>query len=137
MFRFYFRCSACAAELTMKTDPANSDYAMERGGTRNYEPWRDKERTVTEAIAAREEEEKGNAMKARRALVAASAAGAARGRGREWPAPGTWLGVCQPGLPSAQAPVAARAAVTGAGRPKASSHPKSSIHPGPGGLACA
>ena len=47
----------------MKTDPANSDYTMERGGTRNYEPWRDKERTVAEAIAAREEEEKGNAMK--------------------------------------------------------------------------
>ena len=65
VFRFYFRCSACAAELTMKTDPANSDYAMERGASRNYEPWRDKERTVTEAIAAREEEEKGNAMKAR------------------------------------------------------------------------
>ncbi|KAK9826351.1 hypothetical protein WJX81_001008 [Elliptochloris bilobata] len=64
VFRFYFRCSACAAELTMKTDPANSDYTMERGGTRNYEPWRDKERTVAEAIAAREEEEKGNAMKA-------------------------------------------------------------------------
>lgn len=63
VFRFYFRCSACAAELTMKTDPANSDYTMERGGTRNYEPWRDKERTVAEAIAAREEEEKGNAMK--------------------------------------------------------------------------
>jgi len=82
---------------------------------------------VTEAIAAREEEEKGNAMKARRALVAASAAGAARGRGREWLAPGTWLGVCQPGLPSAQAPVAARAAVTGAGRPKppATSNPPS------------
>ncbi len=52
----------------MKTDPANSDYTMERGGTRNYEPWRDKERTVAEAIAAREEEEKGNAMKVLRSV---------------------------------------------------------------------
>ncbi len=106
MFRFYFRCSACAAELTMKTDPANSDYAMERGGTRNYEPWRDKERTVTEAIAAREEEEKGNAMKARAARSRLLRPhGAAQGGGRVRPAPDARLNVWQPGLPSAEAPL--------------------------------
>lgn len=63
VFRFYFRCSACAAEMTMKTDPENADYTVEKGATRNYEPWRDKDRATAEAVALREEEEKGNAMK--------------------------------------------------------------------------
>ena len=63
VFRFYFRCSACAAEITMKTDPQNADYAMELGATRNFEPWREKDKAVAEAKAEREDEEKGNAMK--------------------------------------------------------------------------
>lgn len=49
----------------MKTDPEHADYSMEQGATRNYEPWREKDREVAEAVAAREEEERGNAMKAR------------------------------------------------------------------------
>lgn len=61
--RFYFRCSACAAEISMKTDPENSDYTMEQGASRNYEPWREKDKEVAQAKAQREEEEKGNAMK--------------------------------------------------------------------------
>jgi hypothetical protein len=44
VFRFYFRCSKCGAEMSMKTDPKNSDYIMEQGATRNYEPWREKDR---------------------------------------------------------------------------------------------
>lgn len=40
IFRFYFKCTRCSAELTMKTDPQNSDYVVESGATRNYEPWR-------------------------------------------------------------------------------------------------
>lgn len=64
IFRFYFHCKSCAAEITMKTDPKNSDYQLEHGATRNYEPWRNKDLTVMEAVAKREEEEKGNAMKA-------------------------------------------------------------------------
>ena len=44
IFRFYFHCKNCAAEITMKTDPKNSDYALEHGATRNYEPWRDKDK---------------------------------------------------------------------------------------------
>ena len=51
----------------MKTDPEHADYSMEQGATRNYEPWREKDRDIAEAVAAREEEERGNAMKARRA----------------------------------------------------------------------
>lgn len=42
VYRFYMRCSACSAEMTFKTDPANTGYAVEAGATRNYEPWRDK-----------------------------------------------------------------------------------------------
>ena len=44
VFRFYFRCSKCGAEMSMKTDPKNSDYIMEQGATRNHEPWREKDR---------------------------------------------------------------------------------------------
>ena len=44
VFRFYFRCNTCAAEMTMKTDPEHADYTVEQGASRNYEPWRDKDR---------------------------------------------------------------------------------------------
>ncbi len=68
LLRFYFRCAACSAEFILKTDPANTDYTMEKGATRNYEPWREKERDVAQAVADREEEERGNAMKVRCSL---------------------------------------------------------------------
>jgi len=48
----------------MKTDPQNSDYEMEFGASRNFEPWREKEEVKEAAKKAREEEEKGDAMKA-------------------------------------------------------------------------
>jgi argininosuccinate lyase len=35
-----------------------------QGATRNYEPWREADVAVAEAVRAREEEEMGNAMKA-------------------------------------------------------------------------
>uniref|UniRef100_A0ACD5UQQ3 Uncharacterized protein n=1 Tax=Avena sativa TaxID=4498 RepID=A0ACD5UQQ3_AVESA len=37
VYRFYIRCPRCAAEITFKTDPKNSGYAVESGG---YEPRR-------------------------------------------------------------------------------------------------
>ena len=49
----------------MKTDPKNADYSMELGATRNYEPWREKDKVVALTKAQREEEERGNAMKVR------------------------------------------------------------------------
>lgn len=52
-FRFYLRCSTCAAEITMKTDPENTDYTMEHGASRNYEPWRAKAKDVNTALAER------------------------------------------------------------------------------------
>ncbi|TYI91667.1 hypothetical protein E1A91_D02G009300v1, partial [Gossypium mustelinum] len=39
IFRFYFKCTKCFAEMTIKTDPQNSDYVVESGATRNFEPW--------------------------------------------------------------------------------------------------
>ena len=47
----------------MTTDPKNADYSMELGATRNYEPWREKDKAVALSKAQREEEERGNAMK--------------------------------------------------------------------------
>ncbi|CAO2170467.1 unnamed protein product [Urochloa humidicola] len=40
VFRFYIRCPRCSAEIAFKTDPRNSDYAVESGATRGLEgPW--------------------------------------------------------------------------------------------------
>ncbi|KAF9354322.1 hypothetical protein BGX26_007851 [Mortierella sp. AD094] len=61
IFRFYIRCNRCAAEITFKTDPANSDYVAENGAQRNFEPWRDEGGNKD---AEREEEEENNPMKA-------------------------------------------------------------------------
>ncbi|KAF9291964.1 hypothetical protein BGZ68_001050 [Mortierella alpina] len=61
IFRFYIRCNRCAAEITFKTDPANTDYVAEHGAQRNFEPWRD---VSGELAAEREEEEENNPMKA-------------------------------------------------------------------------
>ncbi|KAG0365612.1 CWC16 protein [Gamsiella multidivaricata] len=63
IFRFYIRCNRCAAEITFKTDPANTDYVAENGAQRNFEPWRDEEGKGKTA-AEREEEEENNPMKA-------------------------------------------------------------------------
>lgn len=46
------------------TDPKNTDYEMESGGTRNYEVWHDERRTNEEAERRLEEEEKLDSMKA-------------------------------------------------------------------------
>ncbi|KAG0348522.1 hypothetical protein BG004_004938 [Podila humilis] len=61
IFRFYIRCNRCAAEITFKTDPANSDYVAEHGAIRNFEPWRDEKGAIA---AEREVEEENNPMKA-------------------------------------------------------------------------
>ncbi|KAM0855683.1 hypothetical protein ACQ4PT_049620 [Festuca glaucescens] len=37
VYRFYIRCTRCSAEITFKTDPKNSGYAVESGG---FEPRR-------------------------------------------------------------------------------------------------
>ena len=64
IFRFYMRCTRCSAEITIKTDPKTSDYVAEFGLVRNIEPWRERESFKEEVKKDREEEEKGDAMKA-------------------------------------------------------------------------
>ena len=51
----------------MKTDPKNSDYSVEAGATRNYEPWRDKDEQARGYALAPPRA----AQRARRARVAA------------------------------------------------------------------
>ncbi|XP_074312556.1 splicing factor YJU2 [Silene latifolia] len=61
--RFYFKCTKCSAELTMKTDPKNSDYTVEAGASRNFEPWRNKDEELDKEKRKRDAEEMGDAMK--------------------------------------------------------------------------
>ena len=49
IFRFFFRCNRCSQEISMKTDPKNSDYVVESGASRNFEPWREKDALEQEA----------------------------------------------------------------------------------------
>ena len=63
-FRFYIKCSVCSASIVFKTDPKNSDYEMESGGSRNFEVWRDDAEVVDALDKEREEEDKVDAMKA-------------------------------------------------------------------------
>ena len=37
ILRLYVKCPTCASQITFKTDPATSDYKMEKGGTRLFE----------------------------------------------------------------------------------------------------
>nr|ACU21483.1 unknown [Glycine max] len=63
IFRFYFKCTKCSAEVTMKTDPQNSDYIVESGATRNFEPWRAEDEEADKTKEKRDAEEMGDAMK--------------------------------------------------------------------------
>ena len=63
-FRFYIKCSDCSRPITFLTDPKNTDYEMESGGTRNYEVWHDERKTNEEMERKFEEEEKLDSMKA-------------------------------------------------------------------------
>ncbi|KAI9083177.1 hypothetical protein K1719_034910 [Acacia pycnantha] len=63
LFRFYFKCTRCSAELTMRTDPQNSDYIVESGATRNFEPWRAEDEEDEKMKKKREADEMGDAMK--------------------------------------------------------------------------
>ncbi|KAK9127507.1 hypothetical protein Syun_016304 [Stephania yunnanensis] len=47
----------------MKTDPQNSDYVVESGATRNFEPWRAEDEELDIEKRKREDEEMGDAMK--------------------------------------------------------------------------
>uniref|UniRef100_A0A7S3KK23 Splicing factor YJU2 n=1 Tax=Euplotes crassus TaxID=5936 RepID=A0A7S3KK23_EUPCR len=63
IYRFHWKCKRCSGELTMKTDPKNSDYVCEFGATRNYEPWRDQRCAETAKAAVRKLEEQNDILK--------------------------------------------------------------------------
>ncbi|XP_057777967.1 uncharacterized protein LOC130996684 [Salvia miltiorrhiza] len=63
IFRFYFKCTKCSADITFKTDPQNSDYIVESGASRNFEPWRAEDEETEEEKKKRIAEEMGDAMK--------------------------------------------------------------------------
>jgi len=72
-YRFYWKCSVCSTELVMITDPQNSDYTLERGGTRIFDIHRAKGQEKDAAEAASKELEEGNdAMSAMEAKAEAS-----------------------------------------------------------------
>ena len=64
IYRFYFRCTRCAAEITMKTDPKNSDYVCELGATRNFDVHRENRRQEENIAKRKKEEEDEDAMRA-------------------------------------------------------------------------
>jgi hypothetical protein len=63
IYRFYFKCPICMAEITFKTDPKNQDYELEHGATRNFQAYRLAEMQAAKEAADAEEEEKLNPMK--------------------------------------------------------------------------
>jgi hypothetical protein len=63
IYRFYFKCPICMAEITFKTDPKNQDYELEHGATRNFQAYRLAQMQAEQQAKDEEEEEKLNPMK--------------------------------------------------------------------------
>lgn len=63
VYRFFIRCPACANEIAYKTDPKNADYVCEFGASRNFEAWREEQKTQEEMSFRRKLEEEMDPMK--------------------------------------------------------------------------
>mmetsp|Transcript_30157 Transcript_30157/g.35085 ORF Transcript_30157/g.35085 Transcript_30157/m.35085 type:complete len:356 (-) Transcript_30157:322-1389(-) len=71
-YRFYIKCTACSRPVTFLTDPENTDYEMESGGTRTYEVHKDKKKVLEEQSDNMSKKEKEDPMKALENRVLAS-----------------------------------------------------------------
>ena len=56
-YRFRGQCKDCGCEFVFRTDPENSDYILESGGTRSYEAMKDAHLAEAEISRKRAEEE--------------------------------------------------------------------------------
>ena len=63
IYRFYIKCTACLSEISFRTDPANTDYILEAGATRNFEALAKAEKAAELEQKAYQEELKTNPMK--------------------------------------------------------------------------
>ncbi len=63
IYRFYIKCTACLSEISFRTDPANTDYVLEAGATRNFEALSKAEKQAELEEQAYQEELKTNPMK--------------------------------------------------------------------------
>lgn len=63
IYRFYFKCTQCYAEITFKTDPKNHDYISEWGASRNHEQWKDMVMAEEQYKEIKQSEMKEDAMK--------------------------------------------------------------------------
>merc|ERR1711994_602868 len=63
IYRFYIKCTACLSEISFRTDPANTDYVLEAGATRNFEALSKAENQADLDQKAYQEEIKLNPMK--------------------------------------------------------------------------
>lgn len=60
IYQLHIKCTRCSAEIILRTDPKNNDYAMVKGAIRNMEPWRNRvaeEESVDERLDRLEREE--------------------------------------------------------------------------------
>ena len=63
IYRFYIKCTACLSEISFRTDPANTDYVLEAGASRNFEALAKAEKQAELDEKAYQEEIKLNPMK--------------------------------------------------------------------------
>lgn len=63
IYRFYIKCTACLSEISFRTDPANTDYVLEAGATRNFEALAKAEKQAELEERAHQEELQNNPMK--------------------------------------------------------------------------
>lgn len=62
IYRFYIRCPLCLSEICFKTDPENTDYAVETGAYRTFQAERIAELEEERLREEKEEEEANNPM---------------------------------------------------------------------------